>query len=173
MVPKLKTILFASDLSENSKYVFDYAVDLAAHYNARILILHVMEEVPTGAETRIAAEIGQQWYTDIKTHKEDSARDILIDKRTQAVSAKDFLSRMSDPETSQTSSYVEDIIIVEGDVAEEVAAISAQKDCDVIVMGGKRSGFLEGAFSGNILRRVLRRSKKPLLVVPLPEPKKS
>lgn len=172
MVPKLKTILFASDLSQNAKHVFDYAVNLAAQYNARILILHVMESLPPGAETRLAAEIGEQLYADIKSNREDSARDILIDKKNQAVAARDFLARMSemDPSGPKTpQSYVEDIIIVEGDVAETLVGVCTRKDCDVMVLGGKRSGFLEGAFSGSVLRRVLRRSKKPVLVVPLPE----
>jgi nucleotide-binding universal stress UspA family protein len=43
MIPKIKRILYPTDLSKNSAYAFRYAVNSAKHYNADIYILHMLE----------------------------------------------------------------------------------------------------------------------------------
>jgi len=43
MIPEIKKILYATDLSKNSSYAFLYAVDMAKRHNARIVILHSIE----------------------------------------------------------------------------------------------------------------------------------
>jgi nucleotide-binding universal stress UspA family protein len=40
MIPEIKKILYATDLSKNSSYAFLYAADMAKRHNARIIILH-------------------------------------------------------------------------------------------------------------------------------------
>lgn len=37
MVPKIKKILYATDMSEHARYAFSYAADLAQRYAASIL----------------------------------------------------------------------------------------------------------------------------------------
>ena len=46
MIPQIKKILYATDLSKNAAYAFFYAVDMAKKYNASIVILHVVEPIP-------------------------------------------------------------------------------------------------------------------------------
>ena len=46
MIPKIKKILYATDLSPNSAYVFRYAVNSAIKHDADIIILHVFERMP-------------------------------------------------------------------------------------------------------------------------------
>ena len=46
MIPKIKKILYATDLSKNSSYAFLYAVDMARRHDAKIVILHSVEPVP-------------------------------------------------------------------------------------------------------------------------------
>jgi nucleotide-binding universal stress UspA family protein len=43
MIPEIKKILYATDLSKNSSYAFQYAADMAKKHNARIVILHSVE----------------------------------------------------------------------------------------------------------------------------------
>ena len=43
MIPEIKKILYATDLSKNSSYAFLYAADMAKRHNARIVILHSVE----------------------------------------------------------------------------------------------------------------------------------
>jgi nucleotide-binding universal stress UspA family protein len=43
MVPQIKKILYATDLSKNSVYAFYFAVDMARKRDAKIIILHAIE----------------------------------------------------------------------------------------------------------------------------------
>jgi len=45
MIPEIKRILYATDLTKNSAYAFYYATDIAKRYNARIVILHSIERI--------------------------------------------------------------------------------------------------------------------------------
>ena len=46
MVPEIKKILMATDLSENARYAFGYAASLANSYGAGITVVHVLEDTP-------------------------------------------------------------------------------------------------------------------------------
>ncbi len=62
MIPKIKNILYTTDLSKNSAYAFRYAVNSAGHHGADIHILHVLEvplypvSLPGGEGTGTLAE---------------------------------------------------------------------------------------------------------------------
>jgi nucleotide-binding universal stress UspA family protein len=43
MLPQIKNILYATDLSENARYAYNYAASMGQQYGARITILHVIE----------------------------------------------------------------------------------------------------------------------------------
>lgn len=45
MIPAVKKILYATDLSKNLSYAFYYAADMSKRYNAKIVILHSVEPV--------------------------------------------------------------------------------------------------------------------------------
>jgi len=55
ILPKVdvKKILYATDLSENARYAFAYAVSLADLYNAALTIIHLLPEVPALLDRRI------------------------------------------------------------------------------------------------------------------------
>jgi len=46
MIPPIKTILLATDLSKNSAYAFYYAVQIAKRVEAKVVILHAVEPLP-------------------------------------------------------------------------------------------------------------------------------
>src|SRR5512136_434548 len=46
MIPQIKKILYATDLSKNSSYAFLYAIDLARTHDAKIIIIHALEPLP-------------------------------------------------------------------------------------------------------------------------------
>ena len=50
MIPQIKKILYATDLSKNSSYAFLYAIDMAKKHDAKIVILHAVEPIPAHAE---------------------------------------------------------------------------------------------------------------------------
>src|SRR3974377_2026487 len=49
MIPQIKKILYATDLTKNSAYAFYYAVDAAKKHDAEIVILHTIEPLRESA----------------------------------------------------------------------------------------------------------------------------
>jgi nucleotide-binding universal stress UspA family protein len=45
MLPTIRNILYATDLSESARRALGYAVSLAGHYKASLTILHVVRDV--------------------------------------------------------------------------------------------------------------------------------
>ena len=173
MAPEIRKILFASDLSEHARYAFDHAALLAATNQARIIILHVMEELAPGAKERVAEAFGKELYQELKTRKKEGARDILIHKKTEAPKIREYLADICKEPVpgvnSPGSDMIADILVVEGNAADEIISAAAEHACDVIVMGSRQRSLLAEAFSGSVVRKVLRRARKPVFVVPLPE----
>ncbi len=173
MAPEIRKILFASDLSEHARYAFEHAALIAASNKARIIILHVMEELGPGAEDRVAEAFGKELYRELKTRKKEGARDILIHKKTQAPKIREYLADICKESGADVHSagndVIEDILVVEGNVADEIVSTATDHSCDVIVLGSRQRSLLAEAFSGSVVRKVLRRSRKPVFVVPLPE----
>lgn len=175
MAFEIKRILFASDLSAGAKQAFGHAVDVAVHHQATILIVHVAEKLSPGTEARVANAFGEALYDELKQRKNESAHDILIDKKVEAVKARDALEhicRETSAERPETAAVVEDIYVVEGDVVSEILSIARQKACDLIVMGMRRRNRIAQAFSGDKVDKVLRRSDRPVLVVPYKDPER-
>ncbi len=62
-LPKVdvKKILYATDLSENARYAFAYAVSLADLYKASITFIHVLSEIPDILDKNV---LGEGFVTD-------------------------------------------------------------------------------------------------------------
>jgi nucleotide-binding universal stress UspA family protein len=64
---------------------------------------------------------------------------------------------------------VENIEVREGFPPEEILGEAADADCNLIVMGTRGEGALTNTFVGSVVRRVLRRTRRPVLVVLRPK----
>jgi len=62
---------------------------------------------------------------------------------------------------------VDDIVVARGNVGDEILQEAWNRNCDLIVMGYYARGKLEEALLGSTPRRLLRRSKIPILLVRL------
>jgi len=165
---EIKKILYATDLSESARYAFAYAVSLADHYCASITLLHVLHDAPGFVENLIGAEK----YEEIKKRHYDEAREALIGKRREHVIIKEILDKFcEDVRTDKNLPDVttDEILISEGNPAEEILRAAAERDCDLIVIGTHGFGRIAEAMIGGTARQVLRNSHKPVLAVRLPE----
>jgi len=67
----INKVLYATDLSENARVAFAYAVSLADLYGAGLLILHVLPENPQ-MDDQVKLYVGAaQWEEIKKSHKDD------------------------------------------------------------------------------------------------------
>jgi len=172
MIPEIRKILFATDLSENARYAFKYAADIAAHYSAGIVILHVRENVPHKSELAIRDMLGKKQWEELNTQHEKEAMGSLIGKKTDNKLIKMALGRLDERDRDELSPDVDqnmEIIVQSGDIVEKIIAQSESKNCGMIVMAYSSRNMIAESILGGICRKVLRRSSRPVLLVPMPD----
>ena len=170
---EVKNILYATDLSENARYAFAYAESLANLYGAKITLLHVLPEIPDLLDTNVVGYISSEAWEKIKNSHFDEARDSLIGKRRDRAAVAEVLDRFCQEKLAKAEGdppfATDEILIKRGNPVEQILLSAGEKKSDLIVMGTHGTGSLAEAMLGSTARRVIRRSKTPVLVVRLPE----
>jgi nucleotide-binding universal stress UspA family protein len=174
ILPKveIKRILYATDLSENARYAFAYAVSLANLYGAGITLLHVLEEIPEFLDSSVLGYISAERWEEIKKHHYQEAKETLTGKKRDHVPIREVLDQFCEDVKSSHADQdfvADEILVTRGNTVDEILAQAEERNCDLIVMGIQGHGILEDALIGSTARRVIRRSKKPVLVVRLPD----
>ena len=168
---RIKTILYATDLSENARFAAAYAFSQADAYGARIIFLHVLPEAPELLERSVIGYIDEaQWQAIKQSHYQD-AKEALIGKRSEHVVVREVLdqfSRNAKAELGGQEIPEDEILVEKGNPVEIILQVAEEKSCDLIVMGTHGRGTLADAMLGSTARRVVRRSTTPVLVVRLP-----
>jgi nucleotide-binding universal stress UspA family protein len=161
MIPEITKILYATDLSENARYAFSYAASIANRYGAGITILHVLEDSPS-TDSLVINMIGKEKWDAMR---EKNERDLIdtIKKRLEA-----FCEEVSE-ELPSCPFITDDIIVAVGSPVEVILHHADKGGFDMLVMGSHGAGVLAGAMMGSTARRVVRRCKKPALVIRLPK----
>jgi nucleotide-binding universal stress UspA family protein len=167
MVPQIRKILYATDLTKNSSYAFYFAIDLARKHGAKIVILHCVETIPRSLYAETA------FTNSIETLQREKEQEIEQD----TVKIKNQLQKFCRNVESQVGSpcvdLVSGIIVKEGHPVEEILNTSDAKGCDVIVLGTHGKGWLKHTFIGSVASSVLERTRKPVFIIPLPSHKGS
>lgn len=162
MLPEIKKILYATDLSKNARYAARYAVALAERFDADITILHVIEKISANVHSQVSAVLGEaEWQEVQERRKKEFFR--IIHERLQDF-CRELQGRITGCRIEQS-----EILAREGEPVAEILALATEGNFDVIVMGTRGLGALADAMMGSTARRVIRRSKTPVLVVRLPE----
>jgi len=170
---KIKKILYATDLSEYAKKAFSYAVSLARHYNASITILHTVIDNPD-IYSGVLSYVDREKWENIKKQHVDEARESLIGKKRSGMPIRQVLDLFCEDAKAQFQDQdqpfaTDEIVVARGNPVEEILRYSEENNCDIIVMGSRGQGSLVDAMIGSTSLRVLRRSKKPVLLVRLEE----
>ena len=162
MIPEIKKILYATDLSENARYAFGYAASIANRFDARITILHVLEEISHNATIRLAAMLGEDKWQELQDR---NVHDVLGTIRTRL----ERFCQDADKELQECPYLVDDVIIKQGEPVEIILSQAEEIGCDLVVMGTRGHGLLADAMMGSTATRVVRRSQRPVLIVRLPK----
>ena len=171
MFRSIKTILFATDITEKMKPAFDFTAALATQYQATIILLHVFEQIPDYVEGRLKGLLGEQEFAKIADEHEKSVRKTLIAKKSSdkliQAALEQFCSEAGiDDHTCGYHSR--EVVIRKGEVVDEIIKQSEKYACDIIVMGS-RKGLLKRTVIGSVIKEVLRRATVPVVVVPFPK----
>jgi nucleotide-binding universal stress UspA family protein len=162
MIPEFTKILYTTDLSDNARHAFGYAVGLANRYNAGVTVLHVLEDLSPSGDSLVVNMIGEKKWSEIREQNEKTVLE------TMQTRLKAFCDDVSS-EFPACQFITDDIIVRIGIPVEEILAQVESGDYDLVVMGAHGRGVLSDTFMGSTSRRVLRRCKTPVLVIRLPE----
>jgi nucleotide-binding universal stress UspA family protein len=163
IMPVMKNILFATDLSPNSSsYAFSYAVDMAQSHNASIVILHVVEKQHnmSYAGSNVEAVMRDARADEQKKSREEIKKDIEM-----------FCKKVGEQIGLPCPEMISKILVPIGSPVEEILKAAEEESCDVLVLGVHKKGFLLNALLGHVASSVLEKSKKPVFIIPLPSEK--
>jgi nucleotide-binding universal stress UspA family protein len=141
----LKRILVAVDFTETSDKAFDFAMELAVKFDAKVTAVHAFEipviGFPDGALVATA---------DIATRIQESARQGL----TAAVSSRE----------GRGGVHI-DSVLREGAAQEEIRSVAEEVHADLIVIGTHGRKGLARALLGSVAENVIRTVKIPVMVI--------
>ena len=144
---QLDKILFATDFSENSEHAFDYAFTMAKKFNARLIIIHVINE-PVDLRGFYVPHIS---FDRLEKEIEEGAEKML--QKFCRTNIKDF------------SNY--QTVIVAGIPYEEILKTADEEDVSLIVLGTHGRKGIDHFLFGSTAERVVRSAKCPVLTTRL------
>ncbi|HTP64727.1 MAG TPA: universal stress protein [Geobacteraceae bacterium] len=145
---KFEKILFALDFSENSEHAFDYAYSLARNYDARLVILHVIQE-PVDLSGFYVPHIS---FEKLEKEIEEGAEKMM----------EKFCGRIA----GDFANY--ETAIVSGIPYEEILKKAEDDEVSLIVMGTQGRKGIDHLLFGSTAERVVRNARCPVLTVRLP-----
>lgn len=159
MLKHIRTILYATDLSNTSAYAFRYAACLSKALDARLHILHAVEPMSEEARMTLTAFITDPTAREDALRRRMETARRLLDERQET-----FWAQMT-PEEMVLRDRVDEIEVIEGFAAEAILRRAESLPADMILMGSHAHG-ISHTFLGTVAKRVLRRARVPTLIVP-------
>jgi nucleotide-binding universal stress UspA family protein len=147
---KVNKILCPVDFSEASNEVLKAANDLAVHFAAELLIVHVVQPVPT-----VSTPIQASTFNVVEYQKH------LMDEQTKAL-AKVFKEHVSSELNTSK-------VLLEGQPADEILHIADNENVDLIVMATHGGSVLGHLLFGSVTDKVVRQSTHPVLTIRVTE----
>ncbi len=174
ILPKIsiQKILYATDLSDSARQALAYAVSLANTYGVGITIVHAIDESP-GMDAAIRYHVGPEEWERIKKKTEGEARNLIIAKQHEenpaVTEAMKHLFRSAAENFENQSFVIDDVVVQRGQPVDVILETAERLNCDLIVMGTEGHAGLAKMLLGSTARKVMQRSRVPVLVVRLPE----
>jgi nucleotide-binding universal stress UspA family protein len=163
-----KKILYVTDLSEEGRHAFPHAASLAHSYNAELTVFHVVES--REFEKFLEGYFNEELWNEIRTRNVVEARDILVKRKRGDVSIRDDIQQLCDDSMDEENSpYVTyDIAVEIGEPGDRIVEKAQTGGYDLVVIGKRGQGIMRGGLMGDTARRVIRHSKVPVMVIPIP-----
>lgn len=162
MLPQYKTILLAVDLSENSANALRHAVAIAHQHGGKVHLIHALPEVEPAVLNYVSTIMGKERLAEYELQHKAEIRDQML------VEVHEFAKK----ELLDAPEYLDLITsfdVHHGDAAFVTLDAADALDADLIVIGNHGKGHkVRHAFIGSMAKRLLRKTLRPVLVVPLP-----
>jgi len=143
----MKNILVAIDFINNEKLLVEKAFELAEKFDSKIWLTHIAAPEPDF----VGYKVGPQYIRESRAEVLRKERK-LLQKYTNALKKKGVEAEG---------------LLVLGATIEMIMEEAKKLNVDLIIAGHQEHNFLYQAFVGSVSRQIIRRSKIPVLIVPL------
>lgn len=165
----VKRILYATDLTESAPKVYQYVLYLAKQCNAEIVCLHVIDRYSQNAAMTFAMyHLTKEDKKEIFLRERNKALEEMAQRNRQTFIRQQF-GREDGLYPEQLGLTIEAKVVF-GNVEEQILQQSVDLNCDLVVMGAHEKPFF--TFTTTLAKRVTKRSKVPVTVVPIPGERK-
>jgi arsenite transporter len=165
LVPTIRNILFATDLSETARHAVRYACSIGNRYDASVTVLHVIPDLLEQLEAEAGADLttraGEEGTASYNEAEIEAARQTIQKRVTRT-------SRLITKEIPSCPLDNGEILVKVGSPADNILEAVETGDYDMVVMGTHGHGLLEESLIGSVANEVIQRSTKPVLVVRMP-----
>ena len=161
MLPEIKTILYCSPLGSNSAYVFRYAWAIATHFDAKIVVLHVVETLTPGQRSFVEGYSG----TGSLSEAIDRATQEAVERIPRRL--EEFCRR--EIGKGEWRKIVSRILVADGKAAPRILEQIESTGADLVVIGASAESTLVENLIGSTARTIVKKSPVPVLTVQVPE----
>lgn len=136
-----KKILLAVDGSQHSDLAADYSAGLASAFKAELLLVH--------AYPQTSDLLGYKDFENLVARRKSAGQSVL--DKTREHLAKSAVAIQED--------------LLEGPEAEAILAAGLAQEADLIVMGTRGLGTIEGMLFGSVSRKVAQHAHCPVMLI--------
>jgi nucleotide-binding universal stress UspA family protein len=158
MSKSIKKVLYAVDLGKNAVSALNMALHIVRMHNAKLILLFVVEPLNLSAMNSVS-----MYFTEEKLK--------AMHKRTILEVKEDINKQIQDLYREQIASELPDknfeIHVLDGVPAPTIIKTAVNMNIDLIVMGSHSHSSLDNLFLGSVANKVVNRSTKPVLLVPV------
>ena len=143
----MKNILVSIDFNGNEQLLFDKAFQLAEQFDSKIWLIHIAAPDPDF----VGYEVGPQ-------NVRDSRASVLRKEHKQLQAYTDTLKKKG---------IKAEGLLVQGATIEMIMEECKKLNIDLIIAGHHEHNFLYRAFVGSVSGKIVKKSKIPVLIVPI------
>ena len=143
----MKNILVTIDFDENIGLLIDKAFKLAESLNSKIWLLHIAAPYVDFTEY----DTGLQYIRDFRVEEFRKEHKLL----------QGYASELQEKGVNAEG------LLIQGATTEMIIEESKKLNIDLIIAGHHEHGFLYNAFVGSVSAQIIKKSKIPVLIVPI------
>jgi len=156
----VEKILCCIAMSPASEMVMLHALREAGVHDAEVHVLHIIPAFDAAMATPIVSFMGEEKFLQlVEEHKAETTSAIKKE-------IEELKSRIIREHLDESVDRIRNIHVYEGDPEIEILHMADELEADMIVMGTHTKGLTHYTFMGSVARRVLKRARVPMLLVP-------
>jgi len=158
MLPQVKTIIYASDLGENTRPVIRMAASLAKSQNARLICLHILEPISDYIHNIVGTAIERSTIDNsFKENISESKK--LMQQRIDLFVEEEF--------KDTKLPFEPEVKVIVGQVEQVILETAKEENADLIVMGSRTHSTIGRFVLGSNANKIIHSSKFPVMIVPI------